>query len=73
MLGSIALTTLHRLSEARSRLCGVDYPKHNYSHFTSTDIWHSGEPERAPGSGWIGRHLDRAGVADGELRGVALG
>ena len=69
------LTTLHRFyREGRVAVVqGVDYPKHNYSHFTSTDIWHSGEPERAPGSGWIGRHLDRAGVADGELRGVALG
>lgn len=52
---------------------GVDYPNHNYSHFTSTDIWHSGEPEAGPLSGWLGRHLDRAGVAEGELRAVGLG
>lgn len=52
---------------------GVDYPNHNYSHFTSTDIWHSGEPEQGPQSGWIGRHLDRAGVGEGELRAVGLG
>lgn len=52
---------------------GVDYPNHNYSHFTSTDIWHSGEPEAGPLSGWLGRHLDRVGVGEGELRAVGLG
>jgi uncharacterized protein (DUF1501 family) len=52
---------------------GVDYPDHNYSHFTSTDIWQSGEPGMAIDSGWLGRHLDRAGVAEGELRAVGVG
>ncbi|MGH2710596.1 MAG: DUF1501 domain-containing protein [Actinomycetota bacterium] len=52
---------------------GVDYPNHNYSHFESTDIWHSGLPEMNPNSGWIGRHLDRAGVGVGELRGLGIG
>ena len=52
---------------------GVDYPDHSYSHFTSADIWHSGEPDRAAASGWLGRHLDRAGVPEGELRGVGVG
>lgn len=51
---------------------GVDYPNHNYSHFESTDIWHTGQPER-PDAGWIGRHLDRAGVPLGELRGLGIG
>lgn len=51
---------------------GVDYPDHSYSHFTSTDIWHSGQPDRAQ-SGWLGRHLDRAGISDEELRAVAIG
>ncbi|HVE75116.1 MAG TPA: DUF1501 domain-containing protein [Mycobacteriales bacterium] len=52
---------------------GVDYPAHDYSHFRSTDIWQSGEPGRSPSTGWIGRHLDRAGVGEGELRGAAVG
>jgi uncharacterized protein (DUF1501 family) len=51
---------------------GVDYPNHSYSHFTSTDIWQSGQPDH-PSSGWLGRHLDRAGIGDGELRGLGLG
>lgn len=52
---------------------GVDYPNHSYSHFVSTDIWESGEPGRSPDSGWLGRHLDRAGIGDGELRGLGIG
>jgi uncharacterized protein (DUF1501 family) len=69
------LKALHRLyRDGRVAVVqGVDYPDHSYSHFTSGDIWHSGEPGRAPDSGWLGRHLDRAGVRDGELRGVGIG
>src|SRR3712207_483774 len=57
------LRTLHRLyRQGRVAIVqGVDYPNHSYSHFTSQDIWHSGEPGRAADSGWIGRHLDRTG------------
>lgn len=51
---------------------GVDYPNHSYSHFTSTDVWHTGQPQQRD-SGWIGRHLDRAGVPLGELRGLGIG
>ncbi|HEU0131024.1 MAG TPA: DUF1501 domain-containing protein [Mycobacteriales bacterium] len=69
------LKTLHRLyRDGRVAIVqGVDYANHNYSHFTSGDIWHSGEPGRAADSGWLGRHLDRVGAGDGELRGVAVG
>ena len=52
---------------------GVDYPDHNYSHFVSADIWQSGDPDNTPQSGWLGRHLDRTGIADGELRALAIG
>jgi uncharacterized protein (DUF1501 family) len=68
------LSGLHQLYQ-QGRLAvvqGVDYPNHNYSHFTSTDIWHSGQPDM-PRTGWIGRHLDRAGVPVGELRGLGIG
>ena len=51
---------------------GVDYPNHSYSHFSSTEIWHTGEPERSA-SGWIGRHLDRAGASEGEARAIGIG
>lgn len=38
---------------------GVGYPNPNFSHFTSTDIWHTADPRgRAAGSGWIGRACD---------------
>ena len=76
MLGlNPSLSGLHRLyREGRVAVVqGVDYPNHNYSHFESTDIWHSGQPEEKPDSGWIGRHLDRAGVPPGELRGLGIG
>ncbi|HWL38340.1 MAG TPA: DUF1501 domain-containing protein [Frankiaceae bacterium] len=52
---------------------GADYPSHNYSHFVSDDIWQSGLPGQRPGSGWLGRHLDRTGIDDGELRGIGIG
>jgi uncharacterized protein (DUF1501 family) len=52
---------------------GVDYPNHSYSHFTSNDIWQAGNPDNYGDAGWIGRHLDRAGVTTGELRAVGIG
>ncbi|MDQ1444846.1 MAG: hypothetical protein QOI20_1310 [Acidimicrobiaceae bacterium] len=69
------LTTLHGLYESGqvAIVQGVDYPNHNYSHFTSSDIWQSGQPDRAPDSGWLGRHIDRVGIADGEVRALAFG
>ena len=69
------LKAVHRLyRDGRAAIVqGVDYPNHNYSHFESADIWQSGEPGQLPDSGWIGRHLDRAGIGDGELRGLGLG
>ena len=68
------LRGLHRLyQEGRVAVIqGVDYPNHNYSHFESTDIWHTGQPEK-PDSGWLGRHFDRVGVGTGELRGLGIG
>ena len=69
------LTTLHDLYlQGRMAVVqGVDYPNHNYSHFASTDIWESGLPQLSNDSGWLGRHLDRMGIGDGELRGVGIG
>jgi uncharacterized protein (DUF1501 family) len=69
------LKTLHKLyRDGRLAIVqGVDYPQHNYSHFVSGDIWHSGEPGQAPDSGWLGRHLDRHAPKPGELRGIGIG
>jgi len=40
---------------------GVGYPNPNRSHFSSMDIWHTGDTLQGArtGSGWIGRSLDR--------------
>jgi uncharacterized protein (DUF1501 family) len=69
-----ALTTLHSLyrSDRVAVVQGVDYPNHNYSHFTSNDIWQAGNPDNIADTGWLGRHLDRVGVAIGELRAVGI-
>jgi uncharacterized protein (DUF1501 family) len=69
------LPTVHKLykSDRVAIVQGVDYPDHSYSHFQSIDIWQSGQPGQSPDSGWLGRHLDRTGIGDGELRGLGLG
>ncbi len=38
---------------------GVGYPNPNRSHFTSTDIWHTGDPRLELRGGWLGRSLGR--------------
>lgn len=69
------LDTLRRLYGAGrvAAVQGVDYPNHSYSHFVSSDIWHSAEPGQGIDSGWLGRHLDRMPSGTGELRGVGVG
>ena len=69
------LQAVHRLyGEGRLAVVqGVDYPNHSYSHFTSADTWQAGAPAQGADSGWIGRHLDRVGIGDGELRAVGIG
>ncbi|MDA3872526.1 MAG: DUF1501 domain-containing protein [Kiritimatiellae bacterium] len=40
-------------------LNGVGYPNPNRSHFRSTEIWHTGQPEGRNGEdGWMGRYFD---------------
>lgn len=36
---------------------GTGYPNPNRSHFTSMDIWHTGQRD-AKGNGWLGRYFD---------------
>lgn len=50
---------------------GVGYPKPNYSHFRSTEIWFTAEPEKTPRYGWLGRALDSKPSA-APLRAVAI-
>ena len=53
---------------------GVGYPNPNRSHFTSMDIWHTADPERPNGHGWLGRYFDAAcaGTPDPNI-GIAIG
>lgn len=50
---------------------GVGYPEPSLSHFRATEIWHTGQPERTPTHGWIGRALD-AHPREAPLRSVGL-
>jgi uncharacterized protein (DUF1501 family) len=38
-------------------LQGIGYPHPNRSHFRSTDIWHTAEPEKVITDGWLGRAI----------------
>ncbi|MCC7293516.1 MAG: DUF1501 domain-containing protein [Phycisphaerales bacterium] len=37
---------------------GVGYPNPNRSHFVSTDIWETGDPQQHTFTGWAGRYFD---------------
>jgi uncharacterized protein (DUF1501 family) len=53
---------------------GVGYPNPNRSHFRSTDIWASAQPDRdAVSSGWVGRYFDNACPGCDPKVGVAIG
>src|SRR5438105_11703995 len=39
-------------------LHSVGYPNFNRTHFRSTDIWQTAEPEKTARSGWLGRYFD---------------
>jgi uncharacterized protein (DUF1501 family) len=49
---------------------GVDYPKPDFSHFRSMDIWQTGSPDEPVTTGWIGRWLDATG--DDPVRAVTI-
>ena len=53
---------------------GVGYPNPNRSHFSSMDIWHTGNPDGRRGNGWLGRYFDNAcsGTPQPEI-GISLG
>ena len=53
---------------------GIGYPGPDRSHFRSRDIWHTAEPEKVGGEGWLGaavRDLDPRG--ENVLTGVNFG
>ena len=52
---------------------GVGYPNPNRSHFTSTDIWHTGN-HSGQGYGWIGRYFDHTCAGQPNPKGsIAIG
>lgn len=52
---------------------GVGYPNPNRSHFTSTDIWHTGN-HNAQGYGWLGRYFDNTCAGQPHPKGsIAIG
>ena len=53
---------------------GIGYPEPNRSHFRAMDIWHTAEPTKVIGEGWLGRairDLDPGG--ENVLTGLNLG
>jgi uncharacterized protein (DUF1501 family) len=46
---------------------GAGYPDPDHSHFRSTEIWQTAEPEHYGGTGWVGRFLDESGLPDSNL------
>ncbi len=53
-------------------LPAVGYSDPNQSHFTSRHYWEVGELNAGGRVGWLGRFLDRHGVADNPLQGLSL-
>jgi uncharacterized protein (DUF1501 family) len=53
---------------------GVGYPNPNLSHFRSTDIWQSAQPEGYTDTGWLGRFLDSTMAGEqNPLKAVSIG
>ena len=46
---------------------GAGYPNPDHSHFRSTEIWQTAEPEHYVGTGWVGRYLDEAALPQANL------
>jgi uncharacterized protein (DUF1501 family) len=46
---------------------GVGYPKPDFSHFRSTEIWQTAAPEKYVSTGWLGRYLDAADLPPDNL------
>lgn len=53
---------------------GVGYPNPNRSHFVSTDIWATADPDLRQKTGWLGRYFDATceGQDPKPINGIAL-
>ena len=53
---------------------GIGYPKPDYSHFRSMDIWYTAQPETMATDGWLGKLVrDLDPRADNVLTAVSFG
>jgi uncharacterized protein (DUF1501 family) len=52
---------------------GVGYPRPNYSHFSSMDIWQSADPEAKLKHGWLGRYFEMLESTQGVFAGLTAG
>jgi uncharacterized protein (DUF1501 family) len=52
---------------------GVGYPEANLSHFLSTDIWHTANPNGGQGDGWLGKYADQKLAGESGLSAVSIG
>jgi uncharacterized protein (DUF1501 family) len=53
---------------------GIGYPKPDYSHFRSMDIWYTAQPETMATDGWLGKLVrDLDPKADNVLTAVSFG
>jgi uncharacterized protein (DUF1501 family) len=52
---------------------GVGYPNPDRSHFESMDIWHSADPKRKTGNGWLGRGINALKSDAGQIPGIYVG
>ena len=53
---------------------GIGYPNPDRSHFRSMDVWHTAEPDKLSGEGWLGRAIrDLDPLAENVLTGVNFG
>lgn len=54
-------------------LQGVGYPNPNRSHFRSTDIWQTAEPQKHSNKGWLGKYFDSCCHGADPTVGVSIG
>jgi uncharacterized protein (DUF1501 family) len=53
-------------------MTGVDAPKYSLSHFDNSDMWFNGNPGGVVSTGWLGRWVDKNGVADNPLQAISI-
>lgn len=52
---------------------GIGYPNPDRSHFESMEIWHTADPKRQSGSGWVGRAANELKVDEGKMSALHVG